>query len=193
MANLPSKLDLKKLPIDELVTLHSNVSEVLQARAQSESNDLEEKLQRLQPFLGGKTKAPAKAKAAPVAKKGKKRGRPKKLKAKIQKAAVSAETAPAAAPVAEVVASKPVSKRRGRPKGSVNKKPIVAKEVAKKIIKKSDKVEKVDKRKGPRKSATTTQYVDPATKAVWAGRGRTPKWLVEYEQKGRKRSEFLKK
>lgn len=187
MANLPSKLDLKKLPIDELVTLHTNVSEVLQARAQAESNDLEEKLQRLQPFLGVKTKP--EAKAAPVEEKAKKRGRPKKQKAKVEKAAAPVESAPAAAPVAEVVASEPASKRRGRPKGSANKKPIVAKKVVKKIVKKAEKVEK---RKGP-KVASTPQYVDPATKAVWAGRGRTPKWLVELERKGHNRSEFLKK
>lgn len=183
MAKLPSKLDLKKLPIDELITLHTNVSDVLQARAESESNDLEEKLKRLQAFLGGKTES--KPKAAPAGKKGKKRGRPRKQKAKV---VAAVEASAAAAPASEVVAAKPVAKRRGRPKGSVNKKTAVVKKVVKRRILKA---EKVDKRKGPR-SASTQLYVDPATKATWAGRGRTPKWLVELEKKGRKRTEFLK-
>lgn len=186
MAKLPSKLELKKLPIDELVSLHSNVNEVLQARAESESNELEEKLKRLQPFRGGsKSSVVAVAPAAPVAKKVKKRGRPKKQKVKAAKAV---EAAPAVAPEPEVVASEPVSKRRGRPKGSMNKKPVVAKKIVKKSVQKPVKVEI---RKATKKSPGT-RYVDPATNNVWAGRGRTPKWLVELERKGHKRSEFLK-
>lgn len=194
MSKLPTTTELKALPIDKLVSLHESVKEVLEARAQTESNDLEEKLRRLQPFLGEKSESKPKAKAKAPSK-AKKLGRPKKQKAKVAKAV---EAAPVAAPVAEVVAAKPATKRRGRPKGSTNKKAEVAKPVVKKVAAKAVKPVKavkestVIKRRGPNKSSGT-QYVDPDTGAIWAGRGRTPKWLVSLESKGRKRIEFLKK
>ncbi len=50
-------------------------------------------------------------------------------------------------------------------------------------------------RKGQRRAGGRAplppKYRDPASGRTWSGRGRTPGWLVEAEQAGRRRDEFL--
>lgn len=43
--------------------------------------------------------------------------------------------------------------------------------------------------KKPRKPVPA-KYQDPATKATWTGRGRTPVWLSKYLSEGRSKEEF---
>jgi DNA-binding protein H-NS len=46
-------------------------------------------------------------------------------------------------------------------------------------------------RKPSTRAAAAVKYRNPATGAVWSGRGRPPRWLADELAQGRKREEFL--
>lgn len=48
-------------------------------------------------------------------------------------------------------------------------------------------------RKTKARTAVAAKYRNPATGETWSGRGRSPKWLVEEQAKGRSRDDFLVK
>lgn len=46
-------------------------------------------------------------------------------------------------------------------------------------------------RKGKTRGAVAAKYRNPSTGESWSGRGRSPKWLVDAQAKGRTKEEFL--
>lgn|SRR5690625_859189 len=46
-------------------------------------------------------------------------------------------------------------------------------------------------RRGGKRQTVPPKYRNPATGQTWSGRGRSPRWIVEAEQQGRSRDEFL--
>lgn len=45
-------------------------------------------------------------------------------------------------------------------------------------------------RKGKTRGTVAAKYHNPATGESWSGRGRSPKWLVDAQAKGRTKEEF---
>jgi len=46
-------------------------------------------------------------------------------------------------------------------------------------------------RKGKSRGVVAAKYRNPTTGEAWSGRGRSPKWLVDAQAKGRSKDEFL--
>lgn len=46
-------------------------------------------------------------------------------------------------------------------------------------------------RRGSARQTIAPKYRHPSTGQTWSGRGRTPRWIVEAEEQGRHRDDFL--